>query len=156
MIDLRPAVFTTMSAMTTTGGTVLTGIETLPRSVLLWRGLLQWIGGIGVILLAMILLPVLNIGGMQLPRKADFNTMDKILPRAKELAVGFGARYSLLTIGCWSRYRTGGQFRGPVRCGELGLCRPDAGGTTRASDGPCSLYLGFLAVPKPGCAIGAA
>lgn len=99
-LSYTDAFFETMSAMTTTGATVLVGLETLPRSVLLWRGLLQWVGGIGVILLAMILLPVLNIGGMQLLRNADFNTVDKIVPRAKELAAAFGSLYAILTLGC--------------------------------------------------------
>jgi trk system potassium uptake protein len=99
-ISFTDAVFETMSAMTTTGGTVLIGLETLPRGVLLWRGLLQWIGGIGVILLAMILLPVLKIGGMQLLRTSDFNTMGKVLPKAKEIAAAFGAVYVTLTAAC--------------------------------------------------------
>jgi trk system potassium uptake protein TrkH len=99
-LSYTDAFFETMSAMTTTGGTVIVGLENLPRSVLLWRGLLQWMGGIGVVLLAMILLPVLKIGGMQLLRTSDFNTMDKILPRAKEIALAFGAIYVALTLAC--------------------------------------------------------
>ena len=70
--------------MTTTGGTVIVGLDHLARGALLWRGLVTWIGGMGVILLAMILLPVLNIGGMQMLRNADFATLDKVMPRAKD------------------------------------------------------------------------
>ncbi len=107
-LSFTDAFFETMSAMTTTGGTVITGLETMPRSVLLWRGLLQWMGGIGVILLAMILLPVLKIGGMQLLRTSDFNTMGKILPRAKEMAFAFGAAYIVLSVLCAAGYAAGG------------------------------------------------
>ena len=61
---------------------------------------MTWVGGIGVILLAMILLPVLNIGGMQLLRNADFNTLGKVLPRAKGIALSIGAVYAVLTLAC--------------------------------------------------------
>ena len=86
--------------MTTTGATVIVGLDDLPRGVLLWRGIVTWIGGIGVILLAMILLPVLNIGGMQMLRNADFNTLGKIMPRAKSIALSIGAVYLVLTLAC--------------------------------------------------------
>lgn len=102
------AFFETMSAMTTTGATVLTGLEMLPRSVLLWRGILSWVGGIGVVLLAMILLPVLKIGGMQLQRTSDFNTVEKIMPRAKEIALSFGSVYLMLTLACALLYAWSG------------------------------------------------
>ena len=70
--------------MTATGSTVIVGLDGLPRGTLLWLGLVTWVGGIGVILLAMILLPVLNVGGMQLLRNADFNTLgEQVLPRAR-------------------------------------------------------------------------
>ena len=88
------------SAMTTTGSTVIVGIEILPRGALLWRGMVTWLGGTGVILLAMILLPVLNIGGMQLLRNADFNTIDKVMPRAKQIAFSIGGAYVVLTAAC--------------------------------------------------------
>jgi trk system potassium uptake protein TrkH len=99
-LSFTDAYFEGTSAMTTTGGTVIVGLDGLPRSVLLWRGIVQWIGGIGVILLAMILLPVLNIGGMQLLRNADFDTLGKIMPRAKSIALSIGAIYGVLTLAC--------------------------------------------------------
>ncbi len=102
------AFFETMSAMTTTGGTVIVGLESLPRGVLVWRALLQWIGGIGVILLAMILMPVLNIGGLQLLRTSDFNTLGKVLPRAKQMAYAFGALYAIITVLCAGSYAIAG------------------------------------------------
>jgi trk system potassium uptake protein TrkH len=103
-LDFTDAYYEFVSAMTTTGGTVIVGLDDLPRGALLWRGLVQWMGGIGVILLAMILLPVLNIGGMQLLRNADFNTLGKIMPRAKSIAFSIGAAYLVLTFACMLGY----------------------------------------------------
>ena len=99
-LGFTDAYFEFTSAMTTTGGTVIVGLDGLPRGALLWRGMVTWLGGIGVILLAMILLPVLNIGGMQMLRNADFNTLGKILPQAKSIAVSIGLAYLALTIAC--------------------------------------------------------
>jgi trk system potassium uptake protein len=99
-LGLTDAYFETMSAMTTTGATVIAGLDEMPRGLLLWRGLLQWMGGIGVVLMAIIILPVLGVGGMQLARTADFNTLEKILPRAKDIAISFGSAYLALTLGC--------------------------------------------------------
>jgi trk system potassium uptake protein len=107
-LGVTDAYFETMSAMTTTGSTVLAGLDDLPRGVLLWRGLLQWMGGIGVVLMAMILLPVLNIGGMQLLRIADFNTLEKVMPRAGQIVLSIGAVYLVLTLACAFGYVWGG------------------------------------------------
>ena len=103
-LGFTDAYFELTSAMTTTGATVIVGLDHLPRGVLLWRGLMNWAGGMGVILLAMILLPILNIGGMQLLRNADFNTIDKVLPRAKSIALSIGAVYLALTLACAGGY----------------------------------------------------
>ena len=67
-LDLSPisAIFESISGLTTTGATVITGLDALPRSLLLYRQLLQWLGGIGIIVLAVAILPMLGIGGMQL------------------------------------------------------------------------------------------
>jgi trk system potassium uptake protein TrkH len=99
-LSFTDAYFELTSAMTTTGSTVIVAITELPRGVLLWRLLVTWIGGMGVILLAMILLPVLNVGGMQLLRNADFNTLGKIMPRAKSIALSIGVVYAVLTLAC--------------------------------------------------------
>jgi trk system potassium uptake protein TrkH len=107
-LSFTDALFETTSAMTTTGGTVISGLAEMPRGVLLWRGLLNWIGGIGVVLVAMILLPVLNVGGMQLLRTGDFNTLGKVMPRAKGIALSYGAVYVALTVACALGYLWGG------------------------------------------------
>ncbi len=103
-LSFTDAYFEFTSAMTTTGSTVIVGIDALPQGTLLWRGIVTWLGGTGVILLAMILLPVLNIGGMQMLRNADFNTIDKIMPRAKAIAFSIGGAYVVLTFACGLGY----------------------------------------------------
>lgn len=100
--DARPvdAVFEAMSGITTTGATVFTGLEHLPRGLLLWRSMLQWFGGIGIIVFAMVFLPELRVGGMQIFRSEAFETGGKVLPRAAEIAARIGVIYVALTIAC--------------------------------------------------------
>jgi trk system potassium uptake protein TrkH len=105
------AFFEAMSGMTTTGATVFTGLELLPRGLLLWRGMLQWFGGIGVIVVAMVFLPELRIGGMQIFRSESFDTMGKILPRATQISAQISGIYVVLTaacVGCYMAVGMGG------------------------------------------------
>jgi trk system potassium uptake protein len=83
---LVDAFFEAMSGMTTTGSTVFSGLDDLPAGLLLWRSMLQWFGGIGIIIVAMVFLPELKVGGMQVFRTEAFDTMGKVLPRAVEIA----------------------------------------------------------------------
>ena len=92
--------FEAMSGLTTTGSTVFTGLEDLPRGILFWRGMLQWIGGIGIIVVAMVFLPELRIGGMQIFRSEGFDTFGKILPRAGQISARISVVYLTLTIIC--------------------------------------------------------
>ncbi|PSL18843.1 TrkH family potassium uptake protein [Shimia abyssi] len=94
------AVFEAMSGLTTTGSTVFSNLEELPRGILLWRGLLQWLGGIGIIVVAMVFLPELRVGGMQIFRSEGFDTFGKILPRATEISSRISVIYLALTIAC--------------------------------------------------------
>ncbi len=98
------AFFEAMSGLTTTGSTVFTGLELLPRGILLWRGLLQWFGGIGIIVVAMVFLPMLKVGGMQIFRTESFDTLGKILPRAAEIASRISVIYFVLTALCVIAY----------------------------------------------------
>ncbi|MBF9060633.1 potassium transporter TrkH [Rhodobacterales bacterium HKCCSP123] len=98
------AFFEAMSGMTTTGSTVFTGLETLPAGLNLWRGMLQWFGGIGIIVVAMVFLPELRVGGMQIFRSEAFDTMGKILPRATEIAARISVIYVALTVLCGLSY----------------------------------------------------
>lgn len=94
------AFFEAMSGLTTTGSTVFSDLETLPKGLLLWRGLLQWIGGIGIIVVAMVFLPELRVGGMQIFRSEGFDTFGKILPRATEISSQISVIYFGLTLIC--------------------------------------------------------
>ncbi|MGR3714896.1 MAG: TrkH family potassium uptake protein [Shimia sp.] len=98
------AFFEAMSGLTTTGSTVFSGLEDLPRGILLWRGLLQWLGGIGIIVVAMVFLPELRVGGMQIFRSEGFDTFGKILPRATEISSRISVIYVALTLGCALAY----------------------------------------------------
>ena len=98
------AFFEAMSGLTTTGSTVLTGLENLPRGLLLWRGILQWLGGIGIIVVAMVFLPELKVGGMQIFRSEAFDTMGKILPRATQISAQISVIYILITVACMITY----------------------------------------------------
>ena len=98
------AFFEAMSGLTTTGSTVLTGLDDLPRGILLWRGILQWLGGIGIIVVAMVFLPELRVGGMQIFRSEAFDTMGKILPRATAIAGQIAIIYISLTALCMFTY----------------------------------------------------
>ncbi|MEO0501997.1 MAG: TrkH family potassium uptake protein [Pseudomonadota bacterium] len=98
------AFFEAMSGLTTTGSTVLSGLEALPKGLLLWRGILQWLGGIGIIVVAMVFLPELRVGGMQIFRTEAFDTFGKILPRATEIASRISVIYIALTLICALAY----------------------------------------------------
>ncbi|WP_299670443.1 TrkH family potassium uptake protein [uncultured Roseobacter sp.] len=98
------AFFEAMSGLTTTGSTVLSGLEELPKGLLLWRGILQWLGGIGIIVVAMVFLPELRVGGMQIFKSESFDTMGKILPRAGQIASQISSIYLGLTMVCALTY----------------------------------------------------
>lgn len=94
------AFFEAMSGLTTTGSTVFNDLESLPKGLLLWRGILQWLGGIGIIVVAMVFLPELRVGGMQIFKSEAFDTMGKILPRATQIASQISSIYLGLTMAC--------------------------------------------------------
>lgn len=99
-LDYASAYFEAMSGITTTGGTAIVGLDKLPPGTLLWRALLQWLGGIGIIALAVAILPMLQIGGMQLFRTESSDRTEKVLPRARQIAAGIGVLYVGLSILC--------------------------------------------------------
>ena len=98
------AFFEAMSGLTTTGSTVISGLDDLPRGLLLWRGILQWLGGIGIIVVAMVFLPELRVGGMQIFKSESFDTFGKILPRAQAIAKQISLIYVSLTGACMLVY----------------------------------------------------
>ena len=103
------AFFEAMSGLTTTGATVIEDIDPLPEGLKLWRGIMQWLGGIGIIVVAMVFLPELRVGGMQIFRSEAFDTMGKILPRAGEIASRISVIYVGLTLACAFAYGLAGQ-----------------------------------------------
>lgn len=102
------AFFEAISGLTTTGSTVLTGLESLPPGMLMWRALLQWIGGVGIIVMAIIMLPFLRVGGMQLFQAESSDRSEKVVPRPAQLVVYIVGIYSLLTALCIFGYRAAG------------------------------------------------
>lgn len=99
--NITDAYFETISGFTTTGSTVLNDIEAMPKGILFWRSMTQWIGGMGIIVMAIAILPILGIGGMELfVAEAPGPTSDKIHPRIKETAKRLWAIYVLLTVAC--------------------------------------------------------
>lgn len=89
--------FESVSGLTTTGATVIRGIESQSPGVILWRGLLQWTGGLGIVFVAMIFLPFMRVGGMQFFRTENFDVIGKILPRASDIASGIVQVYLILS-----------------------------------------------------------
>lgn len=99
------ALFESVSGITTTGSTVFTGLDDMPKGVLMWRALLQWIGGVGIIVTAMAIMPMLKVGGMQLFRLESSDMSDKILPKAASIAAAIGLIYLGLTVLCAIGYK---------------------------------------------------
>ena len=99
-ISVTDAVFESASGLTTTGATVVTGLDRAPPGFLLWRSVLQWIGGIGVIIMAIAVLPFLSVGGMQLFRLESSDKSDKVLPGARGIAASITVLYVALTALC--------------------------------------------------------
>ena len=109
-LSITDAVFESISGLTTTGATVIAGLDALPESILFYRQLLQWLGGMGIIVLAVALLPMLGIGGMQLYRAESPGPVkdNKLVPRLAETAKSLWLLYLSLTIACMLAYWAAG------------------------------------------------
>jgi len=94
------AFFESMSGITTTGATIITDLDNSPKSILLWRAIMQWLGGIGIIVMAITILPLLKVGGMQLFKMEGPGSTEKILPRTIEVATIIVLTYLILTLSC--------------------------------------------------------
>ena len=99
------AFFESMSGITTTGSTIISNLEDIPKGILLWRAILQWLGGIGIIVMAITLMPIMNVGGMQLFKISSNDSSEKILPKSKEIALRLIYIYSGLTALCAFSYK---------------------------------------------------
>jgi trk system potassium uptake protein TrkH len=99
-LPVTDAFFESMSGFTTTGSTVILGLDQYPPGLLLWRSLTQWFGGLGIVVMAIMMLPFLRIGGMQLFRTESSERSDKIFPRAVQMGRWIASTYLLLTLLC--------------------------------------------------------
>ena len=97
-MSLTDAIFESTSGITTTGATVINNLEATSHGILIWRALLQWLGGVGIIVMALAVLPMLSIGGMQLFKTESYETPDKVVPKAASFAAGISIVYITLTI----------------------------------------------------------
>ena len=102
------ALFEAISGVTTTGATVLVGLEELPEGILLWRGMLQWLGGIAIVVIALSVLPGLRIGGMQVFMRDNYETLSSVFPRAVATARDIVFVYLILTLACGLAYMWSG------------------------------------------------
>ena len=103
--SITNAFFESMSGITTTGSTIISNLESMPKGILLWRAILQWLGGIGIIVMAITLMPIMNVGGMQLFKISNNDSSEKILPKSKEIALRLIFIYLLLTLFCAISYK---------------------------------------------------
>lgn len=127
------AYFEAMSGMTTTGTTAFPKLDGLPHGTHLWRAILQWAGGLGIIVVAMIFLPVMKVGGMQFFRSEGFDTLGKILPRAFDIATETTLVYVFITCLCFITFILLGMngfdalFHALTACSTGGFSNYDAG-----------------------------
>ena len=107
-LSIVDAIFESMSGITTTGSTILNNLDELPKGILIWRALLQWLGGIGIVVIALVILPFLRIGGMQLFHLEGDDPYDKFLPKISSVVSKIVIVYSALTVLLIILYFTNG------------------------------------------------
>ncbi len=100
-LNIASAFFEAVSGITTTGSSVMVGLENYPKDILLWRSLLNWIGGVGIIGMAIAVLPFLRVGGMRLFKTESSEWSDKALPRAQSLMAMIIYAYLILSVACF-------------------------------------------------------
>ena len=103
--SLSDLFFESMSGITTTGSSIIVDLSEIPKSLLLWRAIMQWLGGVGIIVMAITIVPLLKVGGMQLFRLESLDKPEKILPRTKQVAIIIISTYLILTIFCSFFYK---------------------------------------------------
>ena len=107
-LSYTDAYFETVSGMTTTGSTVMSGLDHFPPSILIWRSVLQWLGGFGIIGMSIAVMPFLRVGGMQLFRLESSDRSEKFISRPEQLSLAIGGAYVGLTVLCALGYRIAG------------------------------------------------
>jgi trk system potassium uptake protein TrkH len=106
--SISDAFFESMSGITTTGSTVILNLDQTPKSILIWRAIMQWLGGVGIIVMAITVLPLLKVGGMQLFRIESPDKPEKILPKTIQIASIIILTYFVLTLCCAFFYKVSG------------------------------------------------
>lgn len=146
-LSFTNAVFESVSAITTTGSTVLIGIENLSDGLKLWRGLMQWMGGIGIIVMGIAILPFLKVGGMRLFHTESSDWSDKVMPRTGGIAKATLIVYAALTLIAILSYWLGGML--PLDAIVHGMTSLSTGGFANSdasfgaySDQPWLLWMG--------------
>ena len=104
-LTITDAFFESMSGITTTGSTIITNLNESPKAILFWRAILQWLGGVGIIIMAITLMPFMKVGGMQLFKISSNDSSEKILPKSKEIVIRLICIYFGLTILCSFFYK---------------------------------------------------
>ena len=104
-LSITDSFFESMSGITTTGSTIITDLNSTSKAILLWRAILQWLGGIGIIVMAITLMPLMNVGGMQLLKISSTDGSEKILPKTKEISIRLIIIYITLTFLCALFYK---------------------------------------------------
>ena len=104
-LSVTDAFFESMSGITTTGSTIINNLDDSPKGILFWRAMLQWLGGIGIIVMAITLMPIMNVGGMQLFKISSNDRNEKILPKTKEISIRLIYIYLSLTFTCSVIYK---------------------------------------------------
>ena len=104
-LTFTDAFFESMSGITTTGSTIIINLENAPKGILIWRAILQWLGGIGIIVMAITLMPIMNVGGMLLFKVLNSDSSNEILPSSKEISIKLILIYIVLTFGCGLSYK---------------------------------------------------
>lgn len=107
-VRLVDALFEAVSGMTTTGTTIMVGLDGKPAAILVRRSILQWLGGLGIVIVALVFLPVMRVGGMQYFRAEGFDTLGKILPRVRDISVMLIEVYLALTVATAVAYGLAG------------------------------------------------
>lgn len=103
-LTFTDAFFESMSGITTTGSTIIENLDNSPKAILIWRSTLQWLGGIGIVIMAITVMPLLNVGGMQLFKLDNGDTTEKILPKTREIAFNIISIYFCLSLACAIAY----------------------------------------------------
>lgn len=154
-LSFTDAYFESMSGLTTTGTTAIPKLDDLPPGANMWRAILQWSGGLGIVVVAMVFLPVMKVGGMQFFRSEGFDTLGKVLPRAGQIAAEMTWLYLGITIACAVMFIASGMsfydalLHALTTCSTGGFSNYDAsfGGFIGPAEWVASLFMVLASIP---------